>query len=314
MPEQKKKLITVSVPVYNELPMLDEVYRRTSGVLAGLEKYDYEIVFFDDGSTDGSRAKIESLAAADERVKAVFYNRNFGYSKNIFYCMQQAKGDCAILLHADLQNPPEVIPELVTAWENGSGAVIGVKNKSRENKFMYFLRGVFYWLMNVVFGMSLVPHATDFELLDRSLLDVLKASRFKAPFLRGIVAEYGRNIEYIYYTQDRRSSGKSKFNLSKYYDFAVWGIVSSSKKLPRRILCVGLVCMLISLLEFLIHFLPTLFSGYAVDAAGGLLLRGCFFLLSLLLCFAAILGEFLIAAASAADDKPLVTEEKRVGY
>ncbi|MBR5428696.1 MAG: glycosyltransferase family 2 protein [Clostridia bacterium] len=314
MTEGIKKRITVSVPVFNERASLDEVYSRTTEVLRGLVKYDYEIVFFDDGSTDGSREKIAELAAADAHVKAVFYSRNFGYSKNIFYCMQQAKGDCAILLHADLQNPPEVIPELVTAWENGSGAVIGIKNKSRENAFMYFLRGVFYWLMNAVFSMNLVPHATDFELLDRALLDVLKTSCFKAPFLRGIVAEYGANIEYVYYTQDRRRAGKSKFNLSKYYDFAIWGIVSSSKKLPRRMLCVGLVCMLLTILESLIHFLPQALSGAAVNAALGLYARACFFMLSLFLCFSAILGEFLIAAVSASDEKPLVTEEKRIGY
>ncbi|MBQ6018670.1 MAG: glycosyltransferase family 2 protein [Clostridia bacterium] len=309
-----KKRITVSVPVFNERASLDELYRRTTAVMCGLEKYDYEIVFFDDGSTDGSREKIEALAAADEHVKAVFYSRNFGYSKNIYYCMQQAKGDCAVLLHADLQNPPEVIPELVTAWENGSGAVIGVKNKSRENQFMYFLRGVFYWLMNAVFAMRLVPHATDFELLGRALLDVLKASRFKAPFLRGIVAEYGVDIQYVSYTQDKRRAGKSKFSLSKYYDFAIWGIVSSSKKLPRRMLCVGLACMLASVLEFLFRFLPQLVRATVLDAADGIIVRACFLLLSLLLCFCAVLGEFLIAAVAASDEKPLLTEEKRIGY
>ena len=314
MPENGKKLITVAVPVYNELPMLDEVVRRTGEVLRTLDAYDYEIVFFDDGSTDGSREKIAALAEADRHVKAVFYSRNFGYSRSIFYCMQQAKGDCAVLLHADLQNPPELIPEFVRRWENGSGAVVGVKNKSRENKFMYFLRGVFYWLMNVVFGMRLVPHATDFELLDRDFLEMLRASDFKAPFLRGIIAEYGRNIEYVYYTQDKRAAGKSKFNLGKYYDFAVGGIVSASRKLPRRILCVGLVCMLASVLEFLIHYLPAMIAGGMKHVATGLYVRGGFLLLALLTCFAAILGEFVIAAASAADRKPLVTEEKRIGY
>ena len=154
-----KKLITVAVPVYNELLNIQPLYMRTSAVCETLSAYDYEIVFFDDGSTDGTRKEIEALCAADTHVKAVFYSRNFGYSKNIFYAMQQAKGDCAIILHADLQNPPELIPAFIEKWETGAQIVQGVKTKSKENGLMFFLRTVYYWLMRVVFGVKLKPHA-----------------------------------------------------------------------------------------------------------------------------------------------------------
>ena len=142
-----KKLITVAVPVYNELLNIQPLYMRTSAVCETLSAYDYEIVFFDDGSTDGTRKEIEALCAADTHVKAVFYSRNFGYSKNIFYAMQQAKGDCAIILHADLQNPPELIPAFIEKWETGAQIVQGVKTKSKENGLMFFLRTVYYWLL-----------------------------------------------------------------------------------------------------------------------------------------------------------------------
>ena len=137
-----KKLISIVVPNYNEVNSLDELYERTTKVMQTLDKYDYEIVFFDDGSTDGSKEKIEELCNKDNHVKAVFYSKNFGYAKGTFYCFQQAKGDCAVILHADLQNPPEEIPKFVEKWENGVQIVFGVKNQSRENKFVYFIRTV----------------------------------------------------------------------------------------------------------------------------------------------------------------------------
>ncbi|MBR1811599.1 MAG: glycosyltransferase family 2 protein [Clostridia bacterium] len=311
---REKKTISIVIPVYNERAMLDEVYRRMTAVMQTITDYDYELVFFDDGSTDGSREKITALCVLDKKVKAVFYSKNFGYSKNIFYAMQQAKGDCAILLHADLQNPPELIPEFIKRWETGATIVLGIKNKSRENKFMYFMRSVFYWIMNAVFGMSLIPHATDFELFDKSFIDILKQCNYKNPFLRGIIAEYGSAVDCIYYTQDRRTEGKSKFNLNKYYDFAVCGIVNMSKKLPRKILLFGLICILLSLVEFFFICIPRIHAHAIADIASHLLLRGGIVVLEINMIFNAVIAEYVISAAASADQKPLVVEQKRINY
>ena len=145
-----KKHISVVIPIYNEINMLDEIYNRINNVFKKLEDYTYEIVFFDDGSTDGTRKAVEELCQKHNEVKAVFYSKNFGYLKNTFYSMQQAKGDCAIIVHADLQNPPELIPKFIEKWENGAQVVLGVKNKSREHKFVYFLRTIFYFLIMII--------------------------------------------------------------------------------------------------------------------------------------------------------------------
>ena len=223
-----KKTVSVVVPIYNEISLLDEIYNRINNVFKNLDNYVYEIIFFDDGSTDGTRKGIEEMCQKHEEVKAVFYSKNFGYLKNTFYCFQQAKGDCAIIVHADLQNPPELIPEFLEKWENGSQVVLGVKYQSRENKFIYFLRTVFYFLMNKVFGVNLIPHATEFELFDKSFIEILKGIKTNTPFLRGIVNEYASSIDCVYYTQDARKKGKSTFNLNKYYDFAICGITQYS--------------------------------------------------------------------------------------
>lgn len=310
----EKKLVSIVVPVFNEEQMIDEVYSRTSDVMAKLEKYEYEIVFFDDGSTDSTRTKIEQLCSKDNRVKAVFYNKNFGYSKNIYYCIQQAKGDCAIILHADLQNPPEIIPQFIEKWENGAKTVLGIKNESKENKFMYFMRTVFYWIMNFIFGLKLVPHATEFELFDKEFINILKQSKYPNPFLRGIITEYASEIDKVYYTQDKRHKGKTKFNISKYYDFAINGIVNSSKKLPRRMLIFGIICAIISVVEFLASFVPDLFTGALSDNATAFIIRLVFFALAIMIIFASIISEYIIASVDNSNSKPFVIEQKRINY
>jgi len=272
-----KKNISVVVPVYNEACMLDEIYDRISSVMEKLENYTYEIVFFDDGSTDGTRKAVEKLCEKHNEVKAVFYSKNFGYLKNTFYSMQQAKGDCAIIVHADLQNPPELIPEFIEKWEKGAQVVLGVKNKSRENKFVYFLRTIFYFLMIKVFGVNLIPHATEFELFDRSFIDILKKIKINTPFLRGIVSEYASSIDYVYYTQDARKKGKSKFNINKYYDFAICGITQYSRNLPRKVIVVCVVAILTLLAEFCLILVPNFNDLTLMNISNSIIIR-CLFL------------------------------------
>lgn len=307
------KRITVAVPVYNEIQNLDEAYERITAVMQSLENYDYEIVFFDDGSADGSREKEAEFCAKDAHVKAVQYAKNFGYIKNTFYCMQQAKGDCAILVHADMQNPPELIPQLIEKWEAGAKTVVGVKTKSKENGFLFFLRTLFYLIMNKVFRTKLIPHATEFELFDKSFIDVLKQVRSVSPYLRALVLEYSKP-ELIYYTQDKRRKGKSKFSLSKYYDFALGGVVSMSKNLPRLGVAVSLAGGLACVLEFFINFLPDMLRGGVSSLADSLLLRGIFLFLCFAILLFSVISEYVISVAERTDEKPMIVEEKRINY
>ena len=309
-----EKNISVVVPVYNEFSMLDEIYGRISAVMEKLENYTYEIVFFDDGSTDGTRKAIEELCEKHNEVKAVFYSRNFGYLKSTFYCMQQAKGDCAIIVHADLQNPPELIPEFIKKWENGAQVVQGVKNQSKENKFIYFLRTVFYFLMIKFFGLNITAHATEFELFDKSFIDVLGKIKTNTPFLRGIVSEYASNIEYVYYTQDARKKGKSKFNLNKYYDFAVCGITQYSRKIPRRLIAISFAAIVLALIECVFVFLPQLSEMSVMDISNSVIIRLLLIGLLGFMILSCLMFEYIITLIANSADKPLIIEEKRINY
>ena len=304
---ENKKTISVVVPILNEVAMVEEIYTRVAKVFETMYQYTFELVFFDDGSTDGTKEAIEALSKEHAEVKGVFYTRNFGYLKNTFYAMQQAKGDCAFLLHADLQNPPELIPQFIEKWEAGAQVVLGIKHKSRENKFMYFLRSVFYFFMTKVFGVNIKPHATEFELFDKSFVAILKQIKANNPFLRGIVSEYAANVDYVYYVQDARAKGKSKFNVNKYYDFAICGITNHSKKLPRHGIAFTLLCMLGSILEFIFYFLPHF-------AIGGLFIRCAFFAICVFMLFLFLLFEFRLSAKEQEPQKPMVVEEKRINY
>lgn len=309
-----KKTVSVVVPIYNEVEMIEEIYSRVDKVFQNLDKYEYELVFFDDGSTDGTREAVENLSTEHEEVKGVFYTRNFGYLKNTFYSMQQAQGDCAILLHADLQNPPEVIPEFIEKWENGAQVVLGVKNQSRENKFVYFLRTVFYFLMIHVFGVKLTPHATEFELFDRSFIEVLRRVKTKMPFLRGIVSEFAAKTDKVCYIQDARKKGKSKFNLNKYYDFAICGITQYSRRMPRRMIALSAVGIIASFLEFIIGFLPKIFKGTVTDIGFGLIIRVFILAMLVFFIFVSFMFEYIISAVNNSSEKPFVIEEKRIKY
>ena len=278
------------------------------------ENYTYEIVFFDDGSTDGTRTAIEKLCDKHNEVRAVFYSKNFGYLKNTFYCMKQAKGDCAIIVHADLQNPPELIPEFIEKWEKGAQVVLGVKNKSRENKFVYFLRTVFYFLMIKVFCVKLIAHATEFELFDKSFIEILNNVKTNTPFLRGLITEYASGIDCVYYTQDARKKGKSKFNLNKYYDFAICGITQYSVCLPRRIIAVTVTALMIIFTEFCFGFLPRISNYDYLNIINSVILRAVLAVLCMLVIVICILFEYVISNKNNAVQKPMITEEKRINY
>ena len=311
--QQEKKRISIVVPVYNEQACLQTLYERTSAVMQGLSDYEYEIVFFDDGSTDESRRIIETLCENDAHCSAVFFARNYGYNLAIFHALQQAKGDCAVLLHADLQNPPELIPEFIKHWEAGHDVVFGVKNKSKENPFMYFLRTLAYVLMNVIFGMHLIAHATDFELVDKRIIRILQSVSQADPVLRVILLENALHPQKVYYVQDKRMAGESAFNIKKYYALAASWIVACSKVLPRRFLCVGLVMLLAGVVEFFAGFLPHISDVTYTGISTAVIVRLFFMLFSVFLCFAAIMGEYILKSAQKESINP-IKEEKRINY
>ena len=184
------KKISVVIPCYNEqeniVAISDAVVSLFNEELSG---YDYEIVFAENCSLDNTRKEIQKVCSKNHRIKAIFNEQNFGQFNSPYYAMMQTSGDCTILMAADFQDPPELIPTFVKEWENGGYSVVcGIKTSSAESSLMYFLRGCYYKMIDKMSSIKQIRQFTGFGLYDKRFIRLMKTLQEPTPFLRGIVA------------------------------------------------------------------------------------------------------------------------------
>lgn len=311
----EKKTVTVVVPTYNEEKNVPLVYERVKRVFEEhLPEIQWELLFIDNDSTDHTRAAITKLAVQDDVVKAIFNARNFGFDRSVFYGILQAKGDCAVLIFADLQDPPEVIPAMVENWRQGSKIVVGIKNKSKESPLLYAFRGLYYKLLAKISESEHIPQYDGFGLYDRDFIRVLQQIRDPMPYFRGIVAELGFRRTEVYYEQDVRRFGKSKFNFMRMYDLAMLGITSYSKMAMRVATFTGAIIGGVSLLIAIYTFIEKLLFWNSFPLGTAAIAIGIYFFGGMILFFIGILGEYIANINIRVMDRPLVVEEKRINY
>ena len=168
-------------------------------------KYQYEHIFIDNASSDGTSKKLRALAAKDERVKVILNTRNFGHVRSPVYAVLQATGDAVIAMASDLQDPPERIPEFLQKWEEGYPIVIGVKEKTDASALFHFLRTIYYRVLRSLSDVNLIENFTGFGLYDRKVMDIVRKIDDPYPYFRGIVADLGFDVVKIIFTQPRRN-------------------------------------------------------------------------------------------------------------
>ena len=307
------KTITIVVPTYNEEANIQSIYDRVQEVFAAsLSDYGMQLLFIDNDSQDGTRALIRGLAEKDERVQAIFNATNFGFSKSCFHGLSQAEGDCAVLMFADMQDPPEVIPEMVRKWEEGYKIVLGIKSKSRENRLMYLIRSVYYGILEEISETEHIRQYDGFGLYDAAFVEQLRKLRDPMPYLRGLVAEIGYRHAEVEYTQELRKAGKSTFSLMKYYDVAMLGITSSSKIVMRMAtflgMGLGVVCMIVAIITFILK----LCNWQYFNAGTAAIIVGIFFIGAVQLFFLGFLGEYILNINVRTMNHPIVLEEERI--
>lgn len=307
------KTITIVVPTYNEEQSVIKVHERVKSVFAdSLKEYDYRLLFIDNASKDTTGDKIRKLIDEDNRVQAIFNNTNFGFSKSSFYGLSQAEGDCAILMYADMQDPPEVIPKLVEQWEKGYKVVVGVKNKSKENPIMFCIRGLYYRLMDRFSDVEHIKQYDGFGLYDASFVEQMRELKDPLPYLRGLVAELGPERATVEYIQEKRVNGKSTFNFWRYYDVAMLGITSSSKAVLRMAtfagLLLSLICVIIAVVTLIIKILY--WDYYSVGTAA--IIIGIFFVGGIQIFFLGFLGEYIANINQRTMNHPIVLEKERI--
>lgn len=312
MPENKR--VTIFTPCYNEEGNVEELYSKVCEVINKLPAYSFEYVFIDNASTDNTLSILKRIAAGDSRVRIIANVRNFGHIRSPYYGLLQCPGDAVISIVADLQDPPEMIPQLLMEWEKGHALVLGVKTKSKENPLMYFIRRLFYSIIKRISTTEQLSNFTGFGLYDQKFLDVVRKIDDPYPYFRGMVMEYGWNIKTIEYTQERREHGKSSNNFFTLYDLAMLGFVNHSK-LPLRLSAfIGFFTAILSFLVALGYLVYKLIYWDNFQVGTAPMVIGIFFFSSVQLFFIGIIGEYIGAIHTQVRKRPLVVEKERVNF
>lgn len=243
------KSLTVIVPCYNEEAVLHESYRRLSGVLAGLEGPS-EIIFVNDGSTDATGSILVGLAAADRRVKVLSFSRNFGHQKAVTAGINHCTTDLAVIIDADLQDPPELIPDLVRTLEDNHAQGVYCVRKTRkgESRFKLWTAKIFYRFLNFFSEVRLPVDAGDFRLIDRSIIRVFNQMHEQGKYVRGLIAWTGFHQVPFYYEREARFAGETKYPLSKMVRLATTSMLYFSKKPLMIATALGFVSVAFALL------------------------------------------------------------------
>lgn len=311
------KKISILIPCFNEVENVDQIAVAVENILREkLSQYDYEILFIDNCSTDGTRKKLESICSANKKIKAIFNVTNFGQFNSPFHGMCQTTGDCTITMCCDFQDPVELIPIFVREWEKGHRIVSGIKTSSKENGFIYFLRSVYYKLIKNMSNTEMIEHFTGFGLYDKTFIDILRNLDDPIPFIRGIVAEYGHgfNRKDIEYEQPRRRAGKTHNNFLSLYDAAMLSITSYTKVGLRLATLLGFLSSGISLLIALLYLILKLVYWNEFQAGNTPLILGVYVLGSIQLFFIGLIGEYILNINTRVIHRPLVVEEKRINF
>ena len=308
----KKKLISLVTPCFNEIDNIDELCNRIRKVMKSLP-YDYEHIFIDNNSDDGTIERIKKIASKDKRIKMIVNSRNYGHQASPYYGIMQTNSDATISLASDLQDPPELITKFVAAWEKGNDLVLAIK-ANEELTLMNILRKNYYRLLSKVSDNEIYKDATGYGLYDKSIVQKLRESRDSYPYLRGLIVSLASKIYKVEYTPGERKAGISKNNLFSLYDLGINGLISNSI-IPIRFasylgIIIGLISLALSLVILLAKVLFWEFIPIGYSPLGIIF----FSMFGLMFIFIGLLGEYVGSIHRKMSNKPIVIERERVNF
>jgi len=307
-------LISISTPCFNEEGNVEILRDRIDAVFRELPQYQYELIFIDNHSTDGTVARIKAMAAQDKRVKLIVNARNFGQIRSPYHALLQARGEAVINMCSDLQDPPELIRVFLEKWEAGHRIVVGVKAQSKESRAMWLVRRFYYWLLFKIADVRVVQNFTGFGLYDQRVVALIRELDDPYPYFRGIIAELGFEPAEIPYVQPLRERGITKNNFYTLYDMAMLGITSHSKVPLRLATMAGFLLGFISLLISLTYLSLKLAFWNSFNLGMAPVVIGVFFFGSIQLFFIGLLGEYVASIHTQVMKRPHVVEQERVNF
>ncbi len=308
------KTISIYSPTYNEEANVEELYNRVRKMMVKVGRYKYEHLFIDNHSIDNTVPILKRIAARDSNVKIIVNSRNFGQVRSSPYVIAQACGDAVIGLAADLQDPPELIPQLIEKWEQGYKMVLCIKKTSRENRLMFWARTLYYQTVQKISDVKTFEHFTGFGLYDREVVDHLVGFDDPYPYLRGLIAEIGLPYCEVIFDQPRRVRGVTSQNFYTLYDLAMLGITNMSKVPLRIVTFMGFLSSVFSIIAGLIYFVYKLLYWNSFTTGLPPLIIGLFFFGSVQMISMGIIGEYVGSIHTHVQHRPLVIEQERVNF
>ncbi|OCA88297.1 glycosyltransferase [Bacillus sp. FJAT-27225] len=299
-----KKLISVVVPMYFEELVVNECYARLTSVLDKQED-DYELIFVNDGSKDRTKELLMKIAKEDKKVKIIDFARNFGHQTAVTAGIDFARGDAIVIIDADLQDPPEVIQELVEKWKEGFEVVYAKRKKRKGETFFKLITAkYFYRFLNYMSEIDIPKDTGDFRIIDRKVADVFKQMTEKNRFVRGMISWVGFRQTFIEYERDERFAGETKYPFRKMVKFAADGIIAFSTKPLRLVTMIGLVAVLISFLLLLYALIVKIF-GYQVEAGWTSIIVAITFFSGTQLLGLGIVGQYIARIYDESKNRPI---------
>lgn len=299
------KKITIIIPAYNEEESLPLLYDRLNKVTSNLKEYEFEMLFINDGSKDKTLEIIKSFRAQDERVSYVDFSRNFGKEIAMIAGLDYAKGDCVIFIDADLQDPPELIPELIKYWEQGYDDVYAKRRSRKGETFLKkFTSKMYYKILQSVTRVEIQKDTGDFRLLDRRCVNALKQLRETQRCSKSMFSWIGYNKKEVMYERDPRIAGTTKWNYRKLIDLAIDGITSFTTS-PLRISTYLAIPTFLTLVVYFIYvIIKCITQNVAIQAFQAIILLVLFFSGIQIMLFG-IMGEYLGRIFNETKNRPL---------
>ena len=309
------KLISIVTACFNEEENVERLYESVKEVMMQkLNDYKYEHIFIDNASSDKTVSILKQIAQNDKNIKLIINSRNYGHMRSPVHGMFQASGDAIILIVADLQDPPEMIPQFVEKWEESNDIVLGIKESSKEGRAMFSLRKLYYKILSRLSEIEIFQNFTGFGLYDKKVMDSIKQLKDPYPFFRGMVAEVGFKVSKINYSQPIRQHGKTKNNFYTLYDIGILGIISHSKIPLRLAIFIGFLFGALSLIIGFAYFIAKLLYWDTMTLGFAPLIIMSSFMFSIMLFFIGIVGEYIGAIYTQTLNRPLVFEKERVNF
>ena len=311
----EKKKVSLVIPMYYEEEVANECYEKVSNVLKGLDKYDYEIIFVNDGSKDKTLEILEEVSKKDEKAKIISFSRNFGHQAAVTAGLREVTGDAIVIIDADLQDPPKLIPKMLELWEQGNEVIYG-KRKTRkgESAFKLLTAKMFYKTLNALSDVEIPKDTGDFRLVDRKVVDVINSLPEHNKFLRGLFSWVGFKQKAYEYERQERFAGKTKYPLKKMLKLASDGIISFSSKPIKLVGALGIISIVISIIILIYALISYIFQLNNLSAGWTSIMVAITFFAGVQLLSLWIISEYIGRIYDEAKGRPQYIIDKKINF